>query len=57
MPLDLDDDEDLLPVPLDRDTRAWLRDLAEVTGRAPARLVASMISEIRRDDEAMHRVH
>lgn len=57
IPIDLEDDEDLLPVPLDRDTRRWLVELAQATGNPPARLVATMLAEIRTDDEAAHRLH
>lgn len=52
-----DEDEDLLPVPLDSDSRRWLAELAAATGRAPGDLVATMIREIRVDDEAAHNLH
>lgn len=56
MPEDLDE-EDVLPVPLDRETIAWLAELERATG-APARLlVASMLRDIRIDDEAAHSIH
>ena len=41
-----------LDVPLDADTIAWLARLVRTTGSAPAEIVASMLRDIRIDDEA-----
>ena len=51
MPTDHDnEDHDVLPVPLDRETLAWLAALSRVTGTPPAQIVASMLHDIRVDD-------
>jgi hypothetical protein len=57
MERNLDDDVDDLPVPLDRETRRWLADLARASGAHPRELIASMLHDIRRDDERAHRYH
>jgi hypothetical protein len=50
-----DDDIELvsLALPLDRDTIAWLNKLARDDVEA-ARIIASMLHDIRIDDEAAH---
>jgi len=49
-----DDEEQHIPVPLDAETRKWLAHLSLVTGDSPGRIVASMLRDIRLDDEAAH---
>jgi hypothetical protein len=51
------EDDDVLPVPLDRDLRAWLAELVRATGAPPGVIVKSMLDAIRVDDEAAHRFH
>ena len=51
------EDEDYLPVPLDRETREWLAVLVRATGAPPGVLVASMLEAIRVDDETAHGFH
>jgi hypothetical protein len=51
------EDDDILLVPVDPDTAAWLWQLAKATGAPPADLVASMIRDIRVDDETAHRMN
>lgn len=48
------DEEESVPVPLDAETRAWLARLSRVTGDSPGRMIASMLRDIRLDDEAAH---
>ena len=54
----LEDDNDLEVVPmelaLDRATIAWLARLMHVTGTHPSEIVASMLRDIRADDEQAH---
>lgn len=49
-----DDSSGILPVELDSETLAWLAELSRITGAAPQAIVASMLRDIRRDDEAAH---
>ena len=51
---DDNDEEHHLPVPLDAETRRWLAQLSLTTGDSPGRIVASMLRDIRADDEAAH---
>lgn len=55
MPIRIDDEE-IEPfsceLPLDQETTRWLLRLAFETGADPAVLVASILHDIRRDDEA-----
>lgn len=48
------DDEDILEVPLDPATHAWLAKIARMTKQTPADVVASMVRDIRVDDEQTH---
>jgi hypothetical protein len=52
------DDDKIEPVsltlPLDRDTLRWLTALARGQDGQAARIIASMLREIRLDDEAAH---
>jgi hypothetical protein len=58
MAIENDDDyEDVLPVPLDPASIEWLAMLERTTGKPARLLVATMIREIRTDDEAAHQVH
>ncbi len=43
-------------VPLDRLTARWLRRLEHITKTPAAQIVASMLHDIREDDEKMHAV-
>jgi hypothetical protein len=56
----LEDDNDVevvpLDVPMDNATIMWLARLCRVTGARPAAIVASMLRDIRVDDEASHRL-
>lgn len=56
-----DDDSDrcvaVVALPIDRETVAWLNMLAEVTGATPESIIASMLRDIRIDDERMHSLH
>ncbi len=49
-----DEADQHIPVPLDAETREWLARLSMVTGDSPGRIVASMLRDIRLDDEAAH---
>lgn len=56
----LEDDEldvEVVPLdlPLDRATVSWLARLANATGAHPRAIVASMLKDIRVDDETAHR--
>jgi hypothetical protein len=57
---DIEDDDEVelvpLDLPLDRETMSWLAQLANITGAAPSSIVASMLRDIRKDDEAAHRL-
>jgi hypothetical protein len=44
----------IVPLPLDPETEFWLQRLARATGDRPAVIVASMLRDIRIDDEAAH---
>ena len=44
-----------LPLPLDPETRDWLLRLSRVLGDDPLAIVASMLRDIRIDDETAHR--
>lgn len=57
MPIEDDDTEDVLPVPLDPESVEWLAMLERETGKPARLLVATMIREIRVDDEAAHSFH
>ena len=48
------DEEVILEVPLDRETREWLAKLSKITRDSPAAMVASMLRDIRIDDELTH---
>lgn len=50
-----DPDEEVLPVSLDRETRRWLADMSQASGAHPRELIASMLHDLRMDDEAAHR--
>ena len=50
----IENDEEDLPVPLNRELRAWLARLSRATGDPPRKIVASMLHMIRTDDEALH---
>jgi hypothetical protein len=54
---DIDENVEVVPLdlPLDRETVHWLARLSRVTGDHPRRIVASMLHDIRIDDEAAHR--
>lgn len=54
MAIEDDDDVDVLPVPLDRASIEWLAMLERETGKPACLLIATMIREIRVDDEAAH---
>ena len=48
------DDEDVLEVPIDPATWTWLEKIARITKQTPADVVASMVRDIRVDDEQTH---
>lgn len=48
------DDVDVLPVPLDRETRERLARFCAETGRPAAVVAAEMLAEVLRDDETAH---
>jgi len=52
----LDDDIELVPLslPLDRATRKWLVGIAKGSDNEAARIIASMLHDIRVDDERAH---
>ena len=54
--IEADDDVELVPMllPLDRETIAWLARLQRATGDHPNAMVASMLRDIRADDESEH---
>jgi len=53
-----DDDVDVLPVPLDRETRRWLAETARATGAHPRQIAASILKDVRIDTEhAERRLH
>jgi hypothetical protein len=54
----LDDEIEILPVdlPLDRRTAAWLEELAEETGAEPEVLIASILHDVRTDDDEIERI-
>jgi hypothetical protein len=41
-------------IPLDRATQAWLARVALATGTSPGMVIASILRDVREDDEAMH---
>jgi hypothetical protein len=45
-----------LPIELDRETIVWLARLSRVTGSHPAKIIASMLRDIRVDDERAHAI-
>lgn len=51
-----DDDIEFIPLqlPLDNDTREWLTALARGSDAEAARIIASMLRDIRLDDERAH---
>jgi hypothetical protein len=51
---DDNEEEVALELPLDKATRDWLAHLSVVTGSAPEQIVASMLRDIRIDDEQAH---
>jgi hypothetical protein len=51
----VDDEEDILPIPIGSELRAWLAQLSRDTGAAPGILAASILDDVRRDDEATER--
>jgi hypothetical protein len=57
----IEDDETREPVPmvlpLDRGTLAWLTTLSHGSDAAAAEIIASMLHDIRIDDEKMHSTH
>lgn len=49
-----DDDYELVPVPLDRETRRRLVALSRVVRHAPAQLASSLLHDLLKDDELAH---
>ena len=49
--LEDDADDELVPIPMDRETRARLVKLSIVTGAKPSRLAASLLRDVLREDE------
>lgn len=49
------DDEDFLPIPLDRETRLLLRRYSDETGVPPARAASALLRDLLRDDAEAHR--
>lgn len=45
---------DDVAIELDRATQAWLARVALASGQAPGMLIASLLRDIREDDEALH---
>ena len=52
-----DDNREAVPLvlPLDRETLMWLAEISGGNDQAAAEIIASMLRDIRVDDEAMHR--
>jgi len=49
-----DDDYELVPIPLDRETRRRLVELSRVVHYDPARLASSLLHDLLKDDEDAH---
>lgn len=52
--IDIEDDEEIVPIPLDRTTRRWLVQLSEATGAHPSELAAALLHDIVKDDLRAH---
>jgi hypothetical protein len=52
--IDIRDDDEIVPIPVDRRTRAWLIQQAEATGQHPSEVAAAILSDVRSDDERAH---
>ena len=48
------DEGDVLPISLDRETLAWLAEISAIHGEHPRVIAASMLRAIMFDDEAAH---
>jgi hypothetical protein len=55
-PVSVDDEDDfeVVPIPLDRETRRRLVALAREVRYAPAQLASSLLHDLLKDDEDMH---
>lgn len=57
-PFDIEDDDEVeVPIPLGRETRRFLCEIARATGDHPTRIAASMLHDILKDTEAAERLH
>lgn len=54
---DEDDDVELVPVPMGRETRRRLARLAEIVEDGPTRVAASLLRDLLRDDEDAHKLN
>lgn len=52
---DIDDDTEVAPVPLDRETRARLNRLAAATGKRPLLLAGLLLRDLLDEDDLAHR--
>ena len=52
--IDIEADEEVVPIPVDRATRAWLVQQAAATGRHPSEVAATILHDVRSDDERAH---
>lgn len=52
--IDIEDDEEIVPIPLDRATRCWLVQMAAETGAHPSMLAAALLHDIVNDDLRAH---
>lgn len=52
---DIDDETEVAPVPLDRETRVRLNRLSEVTGKRPLLLAGLLLRDLLEEDERTHR--
>jgi len=56
MPANQDDDVDVLPIDLDRQTRLRLKRLSAATGKHPRELATSLLREMLEDDDRENRL-
>lgn len=49
-----DDDVELVPVPMDRETRRRLVELSKVIGDQPYRVAGSLLRDVLKEDEDAH---
>lgn len=49
--IDISDDEEVVPIPVDRRTRSRLVRLAGATGKHPSEIASALLREVLEDDE------